>query len=117
MMADNPAVLGTPVSLFHTATGVAYADLEIDQHRETWPIRSKQFRAWLRRRHYERTGEAMGLATISSILDLLEGRPHLFGSRGPSLASCGGRTRWMAHHDPPAGAVPARRRNATAAHT
>src|SRR6516164_6247111 len=73
-MADNPAVLGMPVSLFHTATGVAYADLEIDQHRETWPIRSKQFRTWLRRRHYERTGEAMGLATIRSILDLLEAR-------------------------------------------
>jgi hypothetical protein len=74
MAADNPAVLGTPVSLFHTATGVAYADLEVDQHRETWPIRSKQFRAWLRRRHYERTGEAMGFATVRSILDLLEAR-------------------------------------------
>ena len=73
-MADNPAVSGAPVSLFHTATGVAYADLEIDQHRETWPIRSKQFRTWLRRRHYERTGEAMGLGTIRSILDLLEAR-------------------------------------------
>src|SRR5271166_1099826 len=73
-MADNPAVLGTPVSLFHTATGIAYVDLEIDQHRETWPIRSKQFRAWLRRRHYARTGEAMGLATMRSILDLLEAR-------------------------------------------
>jgi hypothetical protein len=65
-MADNTAVLGAPVSLFHTATGVAYADIEIDQHRETWPIRGKQFRAWLRRRHYDRTREAMGLATIRS---------------------------------------------------
>jgi hypothetical protein len=73
-MADNTAVLGAPVSLFHTATGVAYADIEIDQHRETWPIRGKQFRAWLRRRHYDRTREAMGLATIRSILDLLEAR-------------------------------------------
>jgi hypothetical protein len=73
-MPDNPAVLGTRVPLFHTATGVAYADIETDQHRETWPIHSRQFRAWLRRRHYERTGEAMGLATIRSILDLLEAR-------------------------------------------
>ena len=73
-MADHQAVLGTPVSLFHTARGIAYADLEIDQHRETWPVRSKQFRAWLRGRHYERTGEALGLATIRSILDLLEAR-------------------------------------------
>ena len=78
-MADHQAVLGAPVSLFHTATGVAYADLEIDQHRETWPIRSRQLRAWLRRRHYERTGEALGSATIRSILDLLEARAQ-FGS-------------------------------------
>jgi hypothetical protein len=70
-MADNPAVLGTALSLFHTATGVAYADIEVDQHRETWPVRSKQFRAWLRRRHYEQTGEAMGLATIESLLGRL----------------------------------------------
>jgi hypothetical protein len=73
-MTNNPAVLRAPVSLFHTAAGVAYADLEIDHHRETWPIRSKQFRGWLRRQHYGRTGEAMGRATISSILDLLEAR-------------------------------------------
>src|SRR6516162_81229 len=73
-MADNPAVSGAPVSLFHTATGVAYVDLEIDQHRETWPIRSKQFRGWLRHRHYERTGETMGIGTIRAILDLLEAR-------------------------------------------
>jgi hypothetical protein len=78
-MADNPAILGTPVSLFHTATGVAYADLETDQRRETWPIRSKQFRAWLRRHHFERTGEAMGLATMRSILDLLEARAQFDG--------------------------------------
>jgi hypothetical protein len=43
--------------LFHTATGIAYADLLIDGHRESWPIRSKRFRGWLRRRHYERDFE------------------------------------------------------------
>jgi hypothetical protein len=69
--------------LFHTATGVAYVDLEIDQHRETWPIRSKQFRAWLQRRHYERTGEAMGLGTIRSILDLLEARAQFDAPERP----------------------------------
>ena len=36
--------------LFHTATGTAYADLLVDGHRETWPIRSKRFRGWLRLR-------------------------------------------------------------------
>ena len=42
--------------LFHTATGTAYVDLLINGHRETWPIRSKRFRGWLRRRYYEATG-------------------------------------------------------------
>src|SRR5262249_21034636 len=41
--------------LFHTATGTAFADIKIDGHRETWPIRSKRFRAWLRRRYYQAT--------------------------------------------------------------
>jgi hypothetical protein len=48
--------------LFHTATGTAYADLLVDGHRETWPIRSKRFRGWLRRRYYEATGSPLGRA-------------------------------------------------------
>jgi hypothetical protein len=60
--------------LFHTATGTAFADLLVDGHRETWPIRSKRFRGWLRRRYYEATGSTLGSQTISSELDLLEAR-------------------------------------------
>src|SRR5436309_41392 len=60
--------------LFHTATGTAVADLLVDGHRESWPIRSKRFRGWLRRRHYEATGGALNGHAISSELDLLEAR-------------------------------------------
>jgi hypothetical protein len=60
--------------LFHTATGTAFADLLVDGHRESWPIRSKRFRGWLRRRYYEATGIALGAHAISSELDLLEAR-------------------------------------------
>jgi hypothetical protein len=42
-VAESQAVLGAPVSLFHTATGVAYADLEIDQHREPGPFAASSF--------------------------------------------------------------------------
>jgi hypothetical protein len=42
-------------------------------HRETWPIRSKRFRGWLRR-CYEATGGVPGAHAISAELDLLEGR-------------------------------------------
>jgi hypothetical protein len=60
--------------LFHTATGTAFADLLVDGHRETWPIRSKRFRGWLRRCYYEATGGALNGQAISSELDLLEAR-------------------------------------------
>ena len=59
-------------ALFHTASGSAFADLMIEGHRETWPIRSKRFRTWLRRCHYEKTGNALSGPIINSALDLLE---------------------------------------------
>jgi hypothetical protein len=57
---------------FHT--GTVYADLLVDGHRETWPIRSKRFRGWRPRRYYEATGSVLGAPAISSELDLLEAR-------------------------------------------
>jgi hypothetical protein len=66
--------IGVCGELFHTASGTAFADLLVDGHRETWPIRSKRFRGWLRRRYYEATGSALGGQAISSDLDLLEAR-------------------------------------------
>src|SRR5271166_4799740 len=60
--------------LFHTSSGVAFADFITDGHRETWPIRSKRFRTWLRRCYYHATGSAPNPAAIRSALDLLEAR-------------------------------------------
>jgi hypothetical protein len=73
-MAPPLAIPSASAALFHTATGTAFVDIEIDGHRETWPVRGKQLRAWLRRRHYEQTGEALCSETIRSMLDLLEAR-------------------------------------------
>jgi hypothetical protein len=60
--------------LFHTAIGTAFADLLIDGHRESWAIRSKGFRGWLRRCHYQATGTAASAGAIAAALDLLEAR-------------------------------------------
>src|SRR6266446_5309132 len=65
--------------LFHTAAGTAFADLLVDGHRETWPIRSKRFRTWLRRRHYEATRTAASAAAINSALDLFEAQAQFEG--------------------------------------
>jgi hypothetical protein len=66
--------IGACGELFHTPTGTAFADVLVDGHRETWPIRSQRFRGWLRRQYYEATGSPLGTQAISSELDLLEAR-------------------------------------------
>lgn len=65
--------------LFHTASGVAFADIRINGHRETWPIRGQQFRGWLRRCYYKASGAAPSAAEIRSALDLLEARAQFDG--------------------------------------
>src|SRR5262249_18651455 len=72
--ADMLTHIGACDDLFHTAAGIAFADIMIDGHRETWPIRSKRFRAWLWRRYYQATGDAASAREIRSALDLLEAR-------------------------------------------
>ena len=74
MLANLGAAAGVTGELFHTPTGAAFADLTINGQRQTWAIRSKTFRAWLRRSHYEATGTALDGASIRSALDLLEAR-------------------------------------------
>jgi hypothetical protein len=71
--------LATAADLFHAAGGTAYADLPIDGHRETWPVRSSRFRAWLRRLCYEATAEAVSAAALNSALNLLEARAQFEG--------------------------------------
>jgi hypothetical protein len=66
--------------LFHTPAGTAFADILVDGHRETWPIRSKRFRGWLRRRYYQATGDAANAAEVRSALDLFEARAQFDAS-------------------------------------
>ena len=74
-----PIDIARPEDLFHTAVGTAFADIMVEGHRETWPIRSKRFRALLRHCYYQATGEAASAAEIRSALDLLEARAQFDG--------------------------------------
>jgi hypothetical protein len=56
--ADILIELAQSTDLFHSPDGTGFADLDINGHRETWPIRSSGFKDWLTRRYYEETGGA-----------------------------------------------------------
>jgi hypothetical protein len=68
--------------LFHSSSGLAFADFITDGHRETWPIRSKRFRTWVRRCYYRATGAVPGAAVLGPALDLLEARAQFDGPGG-----------------------------------
>src|SRR5262249_33495856 len=74
--ADILIALAQSAKLFHTPDGMGFADLDINGHRETWPIRSKGFRRWLARCCYEATGGAPSSEALQSALNVIEARAH-----------------------------------------
>ena len=74
--ADILIGLAQTAELFHTADGAGFADLDINGHRETWPIRAKGFRRWLARRFFEETGGAPSSEALQSALNVIEAKAH-----------------------------------------
>jgi len=74
--ADTLIGLASDAGLFHAADGTGYADLEVNGHRETWPIRSKGFKRWLTRLFFEATGGAPNSEALQSALNVIEARAH-----------------------------------------
>ena len=77
--ADLLIELAQEVELFHGPDSTAYADLKVNEHRETWPIRSKGFRRWLARRFFEVTGGAPNSEALQSAFNVIEAKAHFDG--------------------------------------
>ena len=71
--------VATAARLFHASDGTGFADLFIEGHRETWPLRSKRFQAWLRQQYYERTWDAPSPAALNAALNVLEAQAQFDG--------------------------------------
>jgi hypothetical protein len=74
--ADMLIGLAQAAELFHTPDSAGFADLDINGHRETWPIRAKGFRRWLARRFFEDTGGAPSSEALQSALNVIEAKAH-----------------------------------------
>jgi hypothetical protein len=68
------------LELFRTTDGIAYTDLRIDDHRETWPIRSSRFRDFLRRAYYRSCKSAPNGNALAIALDTVEARARFDGA-------------------------------------
>jgi hypothetical protein len=74
--ADILIDIAQAAELFHTANSTGFADLDVNGHRETWPIRSKGFRRWLARRFFEETDGAPNSEALQSALNVIEAKAH-----------------------------------------
>lgn len=74
--ADILIELAQAAELFHAPDGTGFADLDVNGHRETWPIRTKGFRRWLARRFFETTSGAPGSEALQSALNVIEAKAH-----------------------------------------
>jgi hypothetical protein len=68
--------------LFHTADGTAFADIRVENHRETWAVRSRGFKLWLTREYHRACHGAPNSDAMQCALNALEaiacfdGREH-----------------------------------------
>jgi hypothetical protein len=74
--ADTLIDLAQSAELFHTPDGTGFADLDVNGHRETWPIRAKGFKRWLARRFFEERGGAPSSEALQSALNVIEAKAH-----------------------------------------
>jgi hypothetical protein len=74
--ADILIELAQSAELFHAPDGTGFADLAINGHRETWPIRAKGFRRWLARSFFEATQGAPSSEALQSALNVIEAKAH-----------------------------------------
>ena len=72
--ADILVALADDAELFQTPDGVAYADIEVNGHRESWSVKSTGFRRWLSRRFFEELGKAPNGETLATAIGVIEAK-------------------------------------------
>ncbi|MCY3887042.1 MAG: hypothetical protein OXG19_04985 [Chloroflexi bacterium] len=66
--------------LFYAPDDTPFADIVVDGHRETWPVRAKGFRQWLARRYFEETAGAPNSEALQATINLAEARARFGGT-------------------------------------
>ena len=68
------------VQLWHTPEYAAFATIQLDTHKENWPIGSRRFRRWLSGRFYEQAGSTPNAQALQDALGVLGGQAIFDGA-------------------------------------
>src|SRR5262249_18117198 len=88
--ADLLIKLSEAAELFRTPDGTGFADIDINGHRETWPIRGKGFRRWLSRCFFGETKGAPNSQALQSALNVIEAKTHFDAPESQVFVRWGG---------------------------
>ena len=79
--ADLLIELAQRATLFHDEEETAYADIDMDGHRETWLVRSSGFSRWLRWSYYKEYSGAPNAEAMTAALSVLEAKAVFEGQK------------------------------------
>ena len=82
--------IAAEASLFHTKDWTPYADVTINEHRETLEVRSSGFRQWLERQYYKQTDGAPSSEAMTSTLSLVGAQARFEAPELPVAVRTGG---------------------------
>ncbi|MFC2952309.1 hypothetical protein ACFOOP_10245 [Marinicaulis aureus] len=91
--ADRLVEIASDCGLFHAPDGTPFASLDINGHRENWPVRSKGFKQWLAREYYTRDGTAAASDAVQTALTIIEGKARFDGAQALPYIRAGGDAR------------------------
>lgn len=66
--------LAGELDLFHDADRSAYATIQRNGHREIWLVRSKEFKLWLRSRHFDEAKTTLNSEALQNAIETFESR-------------------------------------------
>jgi hypothetical protein len=81
--------IASTAKLFHTAVGEAYAVVPVEDHDETWLLRSQGFKQWLVRQFYRQMGKPPGAQAFEDALGVLEAQARFDGPEYPVFTRIG----------------------------
>jgi hypothetical protein len=79
--SDLLVQLAASAQLFHDGDNNAYADIAINGHRETWPVKSSGFKSWLTREYYRQTKSAPNPAAMNTALAVITAKACFDGEQ------------------------------------
>jgi len=77
--ADILIEIAKSADLFHSPDGRGYADVNVNDHRQTLAIRAKGFRQWISRQFYTTTKSAPNSEALQSALNVIEAKAAFDG--------------------------------------